>query len=92
MRIDRGLIDNDFEGSNERPNQKGKSDLMAQLREFKIGLRPYEEFYFDENGQNPPAQANNPGSMVSSLSPDFGGNVFKNRLKNSVINMNNYVS
>ena len=65
---------------------------MSQLKEFKIGLRPYEEFYFDDKSQGNLTRREFRDSFANSQSPNFGKDALKNSMKNSVINMNNYVS
>ena len=83
-------MDNDIDGIQDRLNNKLKADYISQLKEFKIGLRPFEEFYFDESSRGDPGSRGNARS--NSPSPQFGAQTLKKSLKNSVINMNNYVS
>lgn len=99
FKIDRGLI----EAHTDRvPNQykyNNRVDYMDQLKEFKIGLRPNEEFFFPGSHDINPNQFD-AEDKENKYSPNFGGNSQKNSRKpsmknshlQSVVNMNNYVS
>jgi hypothetical protein len=75
---------------------------MSKLKEFKIGLRPHEEFFFQT--QNPGGLTPDHDKENKKYSPNFGGTSRKSSLKaslkpsvknshiSSVVNMNNYVS
>jgi hypothetical protein len=102
FKIDRGLIDTHTDKNPNQFNYRSRVDYMSQLKAFKIGLRPHEEFYFESNHPGGSQFYDAENDKENRHSPNFGGgnsrghskksSMKNSKMGNSVVNMNNYVS
>jgi hypothetical protein len=101
FKINRGMVQIHNDNQFEKYNNRNKVDYLTQLKEFKIGLRPFEEFYSPGNKIHQPSQYNSNNKENSLISPNFGATTSQNpsmktTLKPTITdrsaNINNYVS